>query len=131
MPKTFRKSHNKGNKGPGSSTGAGAGAGAKKKSAKAKSPGQVPKHSNDASRPNKTTPGAHSQRSAATVRRLNMYKERPKRDKKGKMLYQVRQTRFFVPLGLMAMMLTRLTRTIHFPPAVLPIEGSPEQPHPA
>ena len=47
-----------------------------------------PKHAQDANRPNKTKPGAHSIRSAATVRRLNMYNDRAKRDKKGKFVSQ-------------------------------------------
>ena len=47
-----------------------------------------PKHAQDANRSNKTKPGAHSIRSAATVRRLNMYNDRAKRDKKGKFVSQ-------------------------------------------
>lgn len=41
-----------------------------------------PKHSLDANR----TAGKNDSRSAATVRRLKMYKLRPKRDRKGKVL---------------------------------------------
>lgn len=41
-----------------------------------------PKHSLDANR----TDGKSGSRSASTVRRLNMYKTRPKRDRKGKVL---------------------------------------------
>ena len=52
-----------------------------------------PKHAQDANRPNKTKPGAHSIRSAATVRRLNMYNDRAKRDKKGKFVSQSFQSK--------------------------------------
>jgi hypothetical protein len=51
------------------------------------------KHSNDASRGAAGTKAG--QRDAATVRRLNMYKKRAVRDKKGKLLYQVHT--FFIP----------------------------------
>lgn len=46
------------------------------------------KHSNDANRGAAGTKAG--QRDAATVRRLNMYKKRAVRDKKGKLLYQAR-----------------------------------------
>ena len=52
-----------------------------------------PKHAQDSNRPNKTKPGAHSIRSAATVRRLNMYNDRAKRDKKGKFISQSFQSK--------------------------------------
>ncbi len=52
-----------------------------------------PKHSQDANRPNNTKAGAHGIRSAATVRRLNMYNDRPKRDKKGKVISQSFQSK--------------------------------------
>ena len=48
-----------------------------------------PKHSLDVNRANKEGAGGTS-RSAATVRRLKMYRDRAKRDKNGKVLYQVR-----------------------------------------
>ncbi|KAG2442233.1 hypothetical protein HYH02_009717 [Chlamydomonas schloesseri] len=44
-----------------------------------------PKHSLDVNRPSS---GKGGMRDAATVRRLKMYKQRPVRDKKGKLLYQ-------------------------------------------
>jgi nuclear GTP-binding protein len=45
-----------------------------------------PRHSLDVNRPNdkKRASGGGGGRSAATVRRLNMYKLRPKRDRRGK-----------------------------------------------
>ncbi|KAL3138740.1 Nuclear/nucleolar GTPase 2 [Trebouxia sp. C0010 RCD-2024] len=49
-----------------------------------------PKHSNDSSRPSKTPvgKGGKEHRDASTVRRLNMYKTRAKRDKKGKVIHE-------------------------------------------
>ncbi|KAI8471387.1 MAG: NUC091 domain-containing protein [Monoraphidium minutum] len=49
-----------------------------------------PKHSNDA---NRATKGSGGQRDAATVRRLAMYKTRPVRDKKGKVLHEDLQSK--------------------------------------
>ncbi|KXZ54741.1 hypothetical protein GPECTOR_4g810 [Gonium pectorale] len=49
-----------------------------------------PKHSLDVNRPSN---GKGGMRDAATVRRLKMYKQRPIRDKKGKLLYQELQSK--------------------------------------
>ncbi|KAG2434724.1 hypothetical protein HXX76_007614 [Chlamydomonas incerta] len=49
-----------------------------------------PKHSLDANRPSS---GKGGMRDAATVRRLKMYKQRPVRDKKGRLLYQELQSK--------------------------------------
>eukprot|EP00884_Botryococcus_braunii_P017149 jgi/Botrbrau1/4117/Bobra.152_3s0063.2 len=51
---------------------------------------RTPKHSNDAARPSK---GSKDLRDAATVRRLRMYKTRPKRDKKGKVIHEELQSK--------------------------------------
>ncbi|MEW5313343.1 MAG: hypothetical protein WDW38_004918 [Sanguina aurantia] len=63
--------------------------GAKKAPAKAVD-SRKPKHSNDA---NRASQGVQGQRDAATVRRLNMYKSRPKRDKKGLILREEYQSK--------------------------------------
>uniref|UniRef100_A0A383VJE8 Nuclear/nucleolar GTPase 2 n=1 Tax=Tetradesmus obliquus TaxID=3088 RepID=A0A383VJE8_TETOB len=52
--------------------------------------GRTPKHSNDAKRSNKAVKG---QRDANTVRRLEMYKTRAVRDKKGKILHEDLQSK--------------------------------------
>lgn len=49
-----------------------------------------PKHSLDPNRPNSEAPG---RRSAATVRRLNLYKRRPVRNKRGKIVHEDLQSR--------------------------------------
>lgn len=49
-----------------------------------------PKHSNDPNRPNNNV--APGMRSAATVRRLQMYRAKPVRTKKGKLVYQQYQS---------------------------------------
>lgn len=53
-------------------------------------PNQKPKHSLDPNRPAAEAPG---RRSAATVRRLRLYKRRPVRDKKGKIIKQDLQSK--------------------------------------
>ncbi|KAL6757853.1 NUC091 domain-containing protein [Haematococcus lacustris] len=73
-----KKSDAKGSKGSGKKSPAGAESARK------------PKHSNDANRASK---GVAHQRSAATVRRLNMYKKRPKRDTKGRVLHEDLQSK--------------------------------------
>jgi len=58
-----------------------------KKKEKAVNVSGKPRHSNDVNRPNdKKGAGGGGARSAATVRRLKMYKTRPKRDRSGKVL---------------------------------------------
>ncbi|KAF6258820.1 NUC091 domain-containing protein [Scenedesmus sp. NREL 46B-D3] len=52
--------------------------------------GRTPKHSNDAKRSNKAVKG---QRDASTVRRLEMYKTRAVRDKKGRILHEDLQSK--------------------------------------
>lgn len=54
-----------------------------------------PKHSNDSSRPSKTPKGkgGKEHRDASTVRRLNMYKTRAVRDKKGKIIHEEYQSK--------------------------------------
>lgn len=50
---------------------------------------RVAKHSLDAKRPSASSKEKGNQRDAATVKRLNMYKKRAVRDKKGRILYEV------------------------------------------
>mmetsp|Transcript_35555 Transcript_35555/g.78915 ORF Transcript_35555/g.78915 Transcript_35555/m.78915 type:complete len:702 (+) Transcript_35555:106-2211(+) len=63
---------------------------AKKKGGAKPADSSKPKHSNDVNRSSK---GAMGQRDAATVRRLNMYKKRAKRDKKGKIIHEDLQSK--------------------------------------
>lgn len=65
-----------------------------KKAHKTKSPADTrkPKHSNDANRASKSTGKNMGMRDASTVRRLKMYNSgKAVRDKRGKILHQVRQ----------------------------------------
>ena len=57
-----------------------------KKKEKAVNVSGKPRHSNDVNRPNDKKGAGGGARSAATVRRLKMYKTRPKRDRSGKVL---------------------------------------------
>ncbi|GMH41678.1 hypothetical protein BSKO_09588 [Bryopsis sp. KO-2023] len=58
---------------------------------KSQSDTRKPRHSNDPNRPNKDV--APGMRSAATVRRLQMYRAKPVRTKQGKMVYQQYQSK--------------------------------------
>ncbi|XP_024527850.1 nuclear/nucleolar GTPase 2 [Selaginella moellendorffii] len=64
----------------------------KKQAARTPSRGGNPKHSLDANRRDGGS-GAAGMRSSATVRRLNMYQSRPRRDSKGKVLHHELQSK--------------------------------------